>query len=78
MLILFCTILWKQMGFPGGSVVKKPSARVEDTGNGGSNPGSERSSRGRNDNPLQYSSPENPMNRGAWQAIVHSVSKSLT
>ena len=46
------------MGFPVGSVVKNPSAYVVDTGNGGSNPGSERSSRGRNDSPLQYSSPE--------------------
>ena len=29
-------------------------------------------------NPLQYSCPENPMNRGAWWATVHSVSKSQT
>ena len=27
-------------------------------------------------NPLQYSCPENPMDRGAWQAIVHGVPKS--
>ena len=46
------------MGFPGGSVVKNPSASVVDTGNGGSNPGSQRSSKGGNDNPLQYSCPE--------------------
>ena len=46
------------MGFPGGSVVKNPSARVVDTGNGGSNPGSQRASKGGNDNPLQYSCPE--------------------
>ena len=28
-----------------------------------------------NDNPLQYSCLENPMDRGAWLAIVHEVSK---
>ena len=27
-------------------------------------------------NPLQYSCLENPMNRGAWQAIVHGVAES--
>ena len=29
-------------------------------------------------NPLQYSSLENPMDRGVWQAAVHGVSKSQT
>ena len=29
-------------------------------------------------NPLQYSCRENPMNRGAWQATVHTVTKSQT
>ena len=28
--------------------------------------------------PLQYSCLENPMDRGAWQATVHGVTKSLT
>ena len=28
-----------------------------------------------NGNPLQYSCLENPMDRGAWQAIVHGVSR---
>ena len=31
-----------------------------------------------NDNPLQYSCLENPMDRGAWWAMVHRVTKSLT
>ena len=31
-----------------------------------------------NDNPLQYSCLENPMNRGAWWATVHGVIKSQT
>ena len=29
-------------------------------------------------NPLQYSCLENPMDRGAWQATVHGVTKSQT
>ena len=37
----------------------------------GSIPGSGRSSREGNGNPLQYSCLENPMDGGAWQAIVH-------
>ena len=31
-----------------------------------------------NGNPLQYSCLENPMDRGAWWAIVHGVAKSRT
>ena len=31
-----------------------------------------------NDNPLQYSCLENPMDGGAWWAIVHGVAKSQT
>ena len=31
-----------------------------------------------NSNPLQYSCLENPMDRGAWRAIVHGVTKSRT
>ena len=31
-----------------------------------------------NGNPLQYSCLENPMDRGAWQAMVHEVAKSQT
>jgi len=37
-----------------------------------------RSPGGGHGNPLQYSCLENPMNRGAWWAAVHSVTKSLT
>ena len=33
---------------------------------------------GVNGNPLQYSCLENPMDRGAWRATVHGVTKSLT
>ena len=31
-----------------------------------------------NGNPLQYSCPENPVDRGVWRAPVHSLSKSQT
>ena len=31
-----------------------------------------------NGNPLQYSCLENPMDRGAWRAIVHGIEKSPT
>ena len=41
-------------------------------------PGSRRSSGEGNGNPLQYSCLENPMDRGAWWAIVHRVTKSQT
>ena len=44
----------------------------------GSIPGSRRSSGEGNGNPLQYSCLENPMDRGAWWAIVHRVTKSQT
>ena len=33
---------------------------------------------GGNSNPFQYSCLENPMDRGAWQAVVHGVSRSRT
>ena len=37
-----------------------------------------KSPRGGHGNPLQYSCLENPMDGGAWQAIVHEVTKSWT
>ena len=37
-----------------------------------------RSPGGGSGNPLQYSCQENPMDRGAWWAIVHGVAKSRT
>ena len=44
----------------------------------GLTPGLERSSGGGNGNPFPYSGWENPMDREAWQATVHGVSKSQT
>ena len=53
-------------------MVKNPPANV---GQVGSVPGLGRSTGEGNGNPLQYSGLRNPMDRGAWQAIVHGVSK---
>ena len=41
-------------------------------------PGLGRSPGGGNGKPLQYSCLENPMDRGAWQAMIHRVAKSRT
>ena len=66
------------MGFSAGSVVKNPPADAEDLRGMGSIPGSGRSPGGGNGNPFQYSFLENPMDRGAWQAIVHEAVESDT
>ena len=55
------------MGFPDDSVGKESACNTGDTGDMGLIPGSERSPGEGNGNPLQYSCPENPMDRGAWQ-----------
>ena len=47
-------------------------------GDQGSIPGLGRSPGEGHGNPLQYSCLENPMDRGAWRAIVHGVAKSRT
>ena len=47
-------------------------------GEPGSIPGSRGSPGGGDGNPLQPSCLENPMDRGAWQVIVHGVAKSRT
>ena len=61
--------------FAGGSDSK---ASTYNAGDPGSIPGSGRSSGEGNGNPLQYSCLENPMDRGAWQATGHGVTKSRT
>ena len=65
------------MGFLGGSVVKNAPANAGDAEDKGSIPGLGRSGKG-NGNPFQNSCLENPMDRGAWQATVHGVTKSWT
>ena len=65
-------------GFPDGIVVKNPLANVGDARETGSVPGLRRFPGGGNSNTLQYSCPDNPMDREAWQATVQEVSKSQT
>ena len=59
-------------------VVKNPPANAGDIGDVGSVPVLGRFPGGGHGNPLQYSYLENPMDRGAWRATVHGVTKSLT
>ena len=61
------------MGFPDGSDSKESALSVGDQG---SIPESGRSTGERNGNPLQQSRLENPMDRGAWWATVHGVTKN--
>ena len=56
-------------------VVKNPAASTEDLRDESSIPGLGRSRRGGYDNPPQHSCLENPMDRGAWQAVVHRSAK---
>ena len=59
-------------------MVENPAANVGDIRDTGLIPGSGRSPGGGHGNPLQCSSLENPMDRGAWWAAVHRVAKSQT
>ena len=63
------------LGFPSGSESKESACNIEDLGpipRSGRFPGEG------NGNTLQYSCLENSMDRGAWQATVHGVTKSQT
>ena len=62
-------------GLPGGSDSKESAFNVEDLG---SIPGLGRFPGEVNSYPLQYSGPENSMDRGAWQPTVHGVPKNQT
>ena len=57
-------------------MVKKPPAHVGDIREMGLIPGLGRSPGGEHGNPFQYSCLENLMDRGAWRALVHRVTKS--
>ena len=65
-------------GFPGGAVVKNPSANAGEGRDLGSVSGSGRSPGGGNGNPLQYSCLKIPTGRGTWWATAHGVAKSRT
>ena len=57
---------------------KNPSVSAGDVRDLGLIPGSGRSPTGGHGNPLQHSCLGNPMDRGAWWATVHRVTKSWT
>ena len=57
-------------------MVKNPSASAGGGKGMGSIPGLERSPGGGHNNSLLYSCLENPMDRGAWHATVHRVTKN--
>ena len=59
-------------GFPGDAAVKNLPAKAGDAGDAGSLPGLGRPLGAGDGNPLQSSCLENPMDRGAWRAAVHS------
>ena len=59
-------------------MVKNPPANAGDLRDSGLIPGLGRSPGGRQGNPLQYSGLQNPMDRGAWRAAAHRVTKSQT
>ena len=63
------------VGFSGSSAGKESACNAGDPG---LIPGSRRSPGEGNSYPLQYSCPENSMDRGAWQVTVHGVAKSQT
>ena len=59
-------------------VIKNPLANAGVVKDAGSIPGLGRSPGGEHGNPPQYSCLENPMDRGAWRATVHKITKSQT
>ena len=68
----------ESLGFLGGTRGKEPPANAGDVRDVGLIPGPGRSPGGGNGNPLQYSCLDNLMDRVAWQATVHGVTKSRT
>ena len=64
-----------EAGFPHGSAGKESTSNVGDVG---LITGSGRYAEEGNGYPLQYSWPQNPVDRGAWQATVHMFTKSWT
>ena len=63
------------MGFPGDLAIKNPPESIH-LGDEGSIPGLGRSPGEGNGIPLLYSFLGNPMDRGAWRATVHGITKS--
>ena len=72
------THLWTHLWTPWASLLAQTLLSASNLGDLGSIPGLGRSPGEGNDNPLQYSCLENPMDWGAWWAAVHRVTKSQT
>ena len=82
LLLLFCQRVSKPrlgllLGFTRlGLVVKNPPDNAGDLRDAGSIPGWQDSPGGGHSNPLWHPCLENPVDRGAWQATVHQITKS--
>ena len=72
-LIYIYSTLYKNRSFPGGSNGKESACNAGDMS---LIPWSKIFPGEGNGNPLQYSCIENPMDGGAWQALVHGVAQS--
>ena len=64
------------MGFPGGTSSKETTGNAGGIRDAGSIPWLRRFPGEEHGNPLQYSCLENPMDIGAWQAMIHRDAKS--
>ena len=74
LLLIISIFQYRPCSFPGGSVVKKPPAKA---GEVGSIPGSGRFPGEGNGNPSKQYCLEKSMDREAWWATVHGVTKEL-
>ena len=75
--VCVCVCMRMLEDFPTGSVVKNPLVMNEMKETHDQSLG-QKDSPGGNGNPLHYSCQENPMDREAWWAIVHRVTKTQT
>ena len=73
-----CIIYMGLRRWHSGKVVKISSANAGDAREAGSIPGLGRSPGVGNDNPLQFTCLENPMDGGGWWATVHRDAESQT
>ena len=84
--VMFGTVFWslininliKKKDFLGVAVAKNSPANPGDTGATCSIPELGRTPGEGNGNPLEYSCLENSMDRGAWQATVHGLTRCQT
>ena len=65
----------RERGFPRGTSGKEPTCQYRRVKRNGFDPWVRKIPWGGHGNPLQYSSLENPMYRGAWRATVHGVTE---